>query len=299
MPEIRVGNVPHSVVISPDGTTAYVSNEAGRIATANDFQGYSNGTPVVAAYPTGSTATGTVSVVNLSTFTVTGSISTGLHPTGMAFWGNYLLVANTYSDTISVIDTTTNTGGATINLGLPIGVPGDRPAGLRRRAELDRRRCREQHRLRRALQCQRDRGGRPRHVIGLPRSCRLGMIPVGYAPSSVVLDAADNVLLVANDKGIGTTGFGVAPPPTNTAENSYATDYGVTDFNTHQDLGTVSIVPVPNPADLGGDDAAGLPEQPLGSVRKISTRPQAATRMPRRSQSRRRSAIRRRSSTSS
>ena len=47
------------------------------------------------------------------------------------------------------------------------------------------------------------------------------MIPVGYAPSSVVLDTADGVLLVANDKGIGTTGFGVAPPPTNTAENSY------------------------------------------------------------------------------
>ena len=41
----------------------------------------------------------------------------------------------------------------------------------------------------------------------------LGMIPVGYAPSSVALDAADNALLVANDKGIGTTGFAVAPAP--------------------------------------------------------------------------------------
>ena len=112
-------------MISPDGTTAYVSNEAGRIATEKDFQGYSNGTPVVAAYPTGATATGTVSVVNLSTFTVTGSISTGLHPTGMAFWGKYLLVANAYSDSISVIDTTTNTVVRTINLGLPIGVPGE------------------------------------------------------------------------------------------------------------------------------------------------------------------------------
>ena len=106
--EVRVGNVPHSVVISPDGKTAYVSNEAGRIATAKDFQEYSNGTPVVAEYPTGSTATGTVSVVDLASFTVTGSIPTGLHPTGMAFWGKYLLVANTYSDNISVIDTTTN-----------------------------------------------------------------------------------------------------------------------------------------------------------------------------------------------
>jgi hypothetical protein len=29
------------------------------------------------------------------------------------------------------------------------------------------------------------------------------MIPVAYAPSSVVLDEADNVPLVANDKGLG------------------------------------------------------------------------------------------------
>src|SRR5262249_10948348 len=87
--DIRVGNVPHSVVISPDGKTAYVSNEAGRIATARDFQEYSNGTPVVARNPTGATATGTLSVVDLASFKVTGSISTGLHPTGMALWGKY------------------------------------------------------------------------------------------------------------------------------------------------------------------------------------------------------------------
>ncbi len=39
-PEVHVGNVPHSVVLSRDGKTAYVSNEGGRIATANDFQEY-------------------------------------------------------------------------------------------------------------------------------------------------------------------------------------------------------------------------------------------------------------------
>ena len=111
-PEVRVGNVPHSVVISPDGKTAYVSNEAGRIATATDFQEYSNGTPVVAKYPTGATATGTVSVVDLASFKVTDSIETGLHPTGMAFWGKKLLVANAYSDSISVIDTAQQQSGA-------------------------------------------------------------------------------------------------------------------------------------------------------------------------------------------
>ena len=74
------------------------------------------------------------------------------------------------------------------------------------------------------------------------RNAVIGMIPVGYAPSSVVLDAADNALLVANDKGIGTTGFQNTPP-----ENSTTTSHGSpAALNTHQDLGIVSIVPVPN-----------------------------------------------------
>ena len=59
------------------------------------------------------------------------------------------------------------------------------------------------------------------------------MIPVAYAPSSVVLDPMQNVLVVANDKGIG-------------ARDSFETDFGVSGYNTHQDNGTVSIVPVPN-----------------------------------------------------
>ncbi len=65
----------------------------------------------------------------------------------------------------------------------------------------------------------------------------LGMIPVAYAPSSVVLDAKTSQLLVANDKGIGT-------------RLSYECDHGVCGYNTHQDNGTVSIVPVPNSATL-------------------------------------------------
>src|SRR5208283_2022036 len=245
--EIRVGNVPNSVVISPDGKTAYVSNEAGRIATERDFQEYSNGTPVVAAFPTGSTKSGTVSVVDLTTFTVTGTIATRLHPTGMAFWGTKLLVANAYSDDLSVIDTTSNQDVARIDLGLPLAVPGHWESAY---------------------------GAGPNSIavdatnnvayVALYNANAiavvdltdkvwnpvLGMIPVGYAPSSVVLDEADKVLLVANDKGIGTTGFAVEPPPTKTAENSYATYYGVSDFNTHQDLGTVSIVPVPSSSEL-------------------------------------------------
>jgi YVTN family beta-propeller protein len=242
--EIRVGNVPHSVVISADGKTGYVSNEAGRIATPDDFQQYSNGTPVVAAFPTGSTSTGTVSVVDLASFTVTASISTGLHPTGMAIWGNYLLVANAYSDTLSVIDTTNNEVVNTIAVGLPIGVPSESHpaygAGPNSIA-VD---------VKNNIAYVALYTANAVAVVDLKNSAVQGLIPVGYAPSSVVLDTADNTLLVANDKGLGTTGYGVMPSPNNTAENSYAKIYNVTALNTHQDLGTVSMVLVPKVSDL-------------------------------------------------
>src|SRR5579862_9244313 len=238
--EIRVGNVPHTVVISPDGTTAYVSNEAGRIARANDFQGYSNGTPVVAAYPTGSTAGGTISVVNLANFKVTGSIPVGLHPTGMAFWGKNLLVANAYSDSISVIDSTTNKVTQTIQLPLGIKLPGDGIAGKGPNSiAVDSVNNIAYVALYNANAVA---------VVDLTTGVTNGLIPVGYAPSSVVLDATDGKLLVANDKGLGTTGYGVLPPPQNSAENSYATEYNVTYFNSHEDLGTVSMISVPVPS---------------------------------------------------
>jgi hypothetical protein len=59
------------------------------------------------------------------------------------------------------------------------------------------------------------------------------MIPVAYAPASVVFDKNNNSLIVANDKGIG-------------ARNSFECDFNVCDYNTHQDNGTVSIVPIPD-----------------------------------------------------
>jgi YVTN family beta-propeller protein len=228
--QIRVGNAPHSILIDRAGTTAYVSNEGGRPATAADFQIYSAGTPIVADPFVGSATTGTVSVVDLNTMQVTKTISTGLHPTGMAFFGRALLVANTYSDTISVIDTATNEVVRTIDVGLPIRVPGqDQPAygAAPNSIAVD-----HEHGIAYVALYNANAIG----VVDLSDDARhpvLGMIPVAYAPSSVVLDKVNGVLIVANDKGIG-------------ARNSFETDYGVTDYNTHQDNGTVSIVPVPD-----------------------------------------------------
>src|SRR5450755_1833140 len=233
--QIRVGNAPHSVVISSDGTTAYVSNEGGRAATAADFQIYSAGTEIVADQTTGAAVTGTVSVVDLASMKVTANVSTGLHPTGMAFWGKHLLVANTYSDTISVIDTATNTVVRTISLGLPIGIPGAGESAYGAAPNsiaIDGKTGTAYVALYNANAI-----GVIDLTAGAVANPVKGMIPVGYAPSSVVFDHANNTILVANDKGIGT-------------RYSFETDYGVTSYNTHQDNGTVSIVPVPDSAAL-------------------------------------------------
>src|SRR5580658_2604542 len=229
--QIRVGNAPHSIVINNAGTTAYVSNEGGRAATEADFQIWSAGTEIVADPVVGAAITGTVSVVDLGSMTVTDTISTGgFHPTGMAFYEGNLLVANTYSDTISVINTATNVVERTISLGLPIGVPGaGEPAygAAPNSIAVD---------AKNGIAYVALYNANAIAVVNLTNGAQNpveGMIPVAYAPASVVLDAASNLLLVANDKGIGT-------------RDSFECDYGVCDYNTHQDNGTVSIVAVPN-----------------------------------------------------
>jgi YVTN family beta-propeller protein len=242
-PQIRVGNAPHSILINSTGTTAYISNEGGRPATEADFQIYSAGTPIVADPEVGSATTGTVSVVDLASMKITATIHTGLHPTGMAWFGKNLLVANTYSDTLSVIDTDTNQVTRTIDVSLPIKVPGERQqayGAAPNAIAVD---------ARKGIAYVALYNANAIGVVDLSRNeddSLRGMIPVAYAPSSVVLDKGDDargvageerekshdVLIVANDKGIG-------------ARNSFETDYGVSDYNTHQDNGTVSIVPVP------------------------------------------------------
>jgi YVTN family beta-propeller protein len=233
--QIRVGNAPHSIVIDSKGTTAYISNEGGRAATEADFQIYSAGTEIVADSVVGAAITGSVSVVDLPSMTVTANIDTGgLHPTGMAFYGRCLLVANAYSDTISVIDTSTNELAWTIDLGLPIGVPGEgQPAygAAPNSIAVDATRGVAYVALYNANAI---------GVVNLTKGVKnpvMGMIPVAYAPASVVLDQTQNVLLVANDKGIGT-------------RHSFGCDYGVCDYNTHQDNGTVNIVRVPDSGTL-------------------------------------------------
>jgi YVTN family beta-propeller protein len=105
--EIPVGNAPRQVVL--DGNTAYVSNEGGRPAQSGDTTNLSDGTPIVSSPVTGAATTGTISVVNLTTGKQEQEIPVGLEPTALYQSGPALFVANSNDDSISVIDTETNT----------------------------------------------------------------------------------------------------------------------------------------------------------------------------------------------
>jgi YVTN family beta-propeller protein len=114
---IAVGNVPNSIVIR--GTTAFVSNEGGRPATSSDFTNVSDGDNIVVDKKDAFATTGTVSVIDLATSKVTKTINVGLHPAGMFLSGALLYVANSFSDSVSVIDTASKLVVRTIDISVP------------------------------------------------------------------------------------------------------------------------------------------------------------------------------------
>ena len=225
--QIPVGNAPNHVIVA--GNYAYVSNEGGRPATASDFTTLSDGTPMVADPTTGAATTGTVSVINASG-QVAASIDVGLRPAGLAQDGAHVYVANAYSDTISVIDTTTNKVTRTIPVGVPLpkgafgaGVDDVAVVGNRLYVTLGQ--------------------SNAVAVIDLTKPNKqavVGYIPTLYFPTSIAYDPSTGRLIVANDKGTG-------------AQGSVGTAHGVEAFNTHQDTGTVSLIPIPSERQLIDD----------------------------------------------
>ncbi|GHJ40883.1 bifunctional YncE family protein/alkaline phosphatase family protein [Streptomyces sp. TS71-3] len=101
----NVGIAPRQLAFA--GGKLYVSNEGGRQARAGDTTMDSYGTKVPADGYLGTSTTGSVSVIDTTKpSAAVGSIAVGLHPTAMYASHDALFVANTNSDTVSVIDTT-------------------------------------------------------------------------------------------------------------------------------------------------------------------------------------------------
>ncbi|MBL8241239.1 MAG: hypothetical protein JNM66_27700 [Bryobacterales bacterium] len=119
--KIPVGIAPVGLAVDAAGAVAYVGNWGGRVPKAGELTAPTGTAPAadqVVVDARGVAASGTVSRVDVAAGKVTHTIAVGLHPTALA-WDEprgRLYVANTNSDSISVIDTKTQTVAATWTL---------------------------------------------------------------------------------------------------------------------------------------------------------------------------------------
>ena len=224
-----VGVAPYDVVLT--GGKAYVSNWGGRRPQPGELTGPAGRGTEVKVDPVKHVASeGSVTVIDLATGKSRAEIVTGLHASALAVSpdGRYVVGANAASDTLSVIDTRTDTVVETIwAKPSPADLFGAQPNAL-------------------AF----DPSGRTLYVAngthnavavvafgpGRRPSKLQGLIPVGWFPGALVFDAPRRTLHVANIKG-----HAAAPKP---YEEEGAAP-GAEGFNSHHYHGSLSLVPVP------------------------------------------------------
>ena len=227
-----VGVAPYDVVLT--GGKAYVSNWGGRRPGVGDLTGPAGrGTIVRVDAEKLIASEGSVSVIPLGAGAASPAREaiTGLHASALAVSpnGRHVVCANAAADTLSVIDTRTDTVVETIWVkAKPSDLFGASPNAL-------------------AF----DPAGRRLYVANgtqnaiavvnfdpADRESKLeGLIPVGWFPGALLYDAPRRTLVAANIKGIP-------------AQKQKAADTGSTGFSSKQYAGSLSLVPVPAPADL-------------------------------------------------
>ncbi len=241
---VPVGVAPFTVYF-PRPDRAYVSNWGGDHPKKDDPQGGSSRTPVRIDPLTGVANHGSVSVLAPvdGQWKQVKSITVGLHPSGLtgSRTGKFLYVANANSDTVSVIDTSTDQVTETIA-------------------------CRPEHRLPFGSGCNAlalSPDGRTLYVANGTNNCVavvqlgdassdaretakgsggkttasrvVGLIPTGWYPGGIKVSADGKKLFVVNIKGHGALYQGRRPKE---------------EKNSHDYLGSVSIIDVPDAAGL-------------------------------------------------
>jgi YVTN family beta-propeller protein len=234
--EVEVGMAPFGVAVA--GDRIYVSNRAGRRATANDTVAPSSGARVVTDSMTGSSTTGTLSVVDTKTGAVR-EIQVGLQPAQLAVnpKGTLLAVANAHSDSVSLIDTRAL---GRIDLKIPSypdAALGSQPIAIAFSAD--------------GATLYVGCGGN--NAIAVARESKgqwkvEGAVPTAWFPTAVAV-APDGSLRVLNLKGIG-----------NTADKKGT-------FNSRQYQGSLETIPAPTPAQL----AAGTREVKAANSPKLES----------------------------
>ena len=215
----------HTVLYMPHQSKAYVSNWGGRRPLKGESSYNTSGSKVLVDPGTGIANNGSVSVVDLNRKTEVKNIEVGLHPCGMVLSpdGKKLYVACSNSDIIAVISTDSDEVIDNISVHRQKGILfGSSPNAL-------------------AISPDGEylyvASGTENAVCviqtGTPSKI-LGYIPTGWYPGSVVLDRKGEILYVANVKGIG-------------SRNQLTDRKG---YNSHDHMGTVSIIPVPDTREL-------------------------------------------------
>lgn len=222
--EIPVGIAPYDVVLKSE-TKAYVSNWGGRQPKDGESVYNTSGSNVLVDPATGIANNGSVSVIDLKKNTQIKNIEVGLHPSAMVFNNDksLLFVACANSDIISVINTETDEVVNKISVRMNDELPfGSSPNALTISPDgkqlfvangTDNAIC--------VIETE-----KPYHISGF--------IPTGWYPGSVAINKSGTVLYVANVKGAGS--------------RNQRTDR--TGYNSHDHLGSISIIPVPDKSEL-------------------------------------------------
>ena len=222
--QIGVGMAPYTVLCASDDK-AYVSNWGGRQPEDGESVYNSSGSQVLVDPKTGVASSGSVSVVDLSRNIQTKTIKVGLHPSEMVLSpdGGKLYVACANSDNISVIDTKNDEVVDSVSVHKKDGMLfGSSPTDLT--ISPDGKYLYVANGTENAI-CVIETGN-PSKIAGY--------IPTGWYPGSVILNKTGDVLYAANIKGIG-------------SRNQLPARKG---FNSHDHLGSISIIPVPDRHEL-------------------------------------------------
>lgn len=241
--EIPVGNAPFAVAVGKNGVV-YVANRGGRKAQPGDPTGPSSGTRIVTDPATGAAGSGTLSVIDPAKGLVIKEIGVGLAPAALALSpdGKTLAVANSNSDTVSLMDTATLQSKVVKIPTWPESAIGSQPIGLRYAPDG------------KALYvaC----GGNNAIAVVTESGKVAGAIPAGWFPSSLLIDRS-NALRILNVKGVGSTSNGKGG------------------FNSREYQGSLLKLPMPTGAQLAaGTDSVRAANQPVydsnGGVRNLA-----------------------------
>ena len=233
----NVGIAPRELTFV--GGKLYVSDEGGRQAQAGDTTMGSYGTQVPANGYLGTSTTGTVSVIDPANPSATvGSIAVGLHPTAMYRNGSALFVANTNSDTVSVIDTTTDQVVQTIETKpWPSSTVGYEPDGIAL--------TKDGHLL---VSLGRANAVAVYRYDGTPQDpvSYIGLLPTDYYPATVA--SVGGEIVVTNTRGIDARG------PAITTYKGQGT-VPVSGHDTHSTTASLTRFTLPSDRDIARDTA--------------------------------------------